>query len=145
VVAAIYGKRAMWGVPAIFVTGMAVGGTVGMVGVYMPYWVFEAGIAGSVLLLGLALALKRTDLLRPSLVAVAIFGFFHGYAHGAEMPALASPLLFAAGFLLGTTGLHLAGVGLGAGALRLDTRVRAIRVAGACLAAFGLWLCIGLI
>ena len=44
---------------------------------------------------------------------VGLFALFHGHAHGAEMPAAASELSYAAGFVGATTLLHAVGVGLG--------------------------------
>jgi urease accessory protein len=75
----------------------------------------EFGIAGSVIVLGLAIALQWS---LPTLAAVALAGFFaifHGYAHGAEMPANASGLGYGLGFMLATALLHGAGIGFGLG------------------------------
>lgn len=69
-------------------------------------------ILASVVVLGVAAVLA----LRPSLGAavgfVALFGLFHGHAHGAEGPA-AGLATYAAGFVLATMALHLVGVALG--------------------------------
>lgn len=111
--AAVLGGRALWAVPAAFVLTMAVGGLVGMSGFELPF--VEIGIALSVVALGLAVAF-RVHL--PTLAAMALVGFFaifHGFAHGAEAPADASGLGYAAGFLLATALLHGAGLALGLG------------------------------
>jgi urease accessory protein len=92
-----------------------------------------------VVVLGFAVA---TDLRLPVVPAaslVGVFAIFHGIAHGAEMPAMAAPLAYGAGFVLATASLHLAGIGLGTALSRLSGRV-VTRAAGALTAAFGLLL-----
>jgi urease accessory protein len=103
--------RALWLVPLSFVGVMAVAGGFGMAGIQLPF--AEAGIALSVIVLGLAVAFRLN---LPVLAAMALVGFFavfHGYVHGAEMPAAASGLPYAAGFVGATALLHGVGVGLG--------------------------------
>ena len=117
VYAALLGGRALWLVPATFVTVMALGGAAGMAGYALPYT--ETGIALSVVVLGVAVAL-RVDL--PTLAAVALvggFAVFHGHAHGAEMPQSLSGYEYAAGFMLATALLHGAGIAVGLGMGRL--------------------------
>lgn len=109
--AALMGGRAFWLVPVAFVAMMAFGGYLGIEGVELP--LVEIGIAGSVVVLGVAVALRW----RPPVVAamglVGLFAIFHGHAHGAEMPLDASGLGYAAGFMLATALLHAAGISLG--------------------------------
>jgi urease accessory protein len=100
-----------------FLAAMAAAGALSMAGVAVPY--AEGGIMLSIVVLGLASVLRIG---MPVSVAVALAGFFaifHGYQHGAEMPAGASGVTYAAGFLAATALLHAAGIaiGLGAGAL----------------------------
>lgn len=102
--AAHLGGRALWVVPAAFVTLTAVGGALGMNGVGLPY--VETGIALSVVVFGLMLA---TSVALPVGLAAGLVGFFaifHGQAHGAELPVGASGLAFAAGFMIATAALH---------------------------------------
>ena len=54
--AAMLGGRALWLVPATFVTVMALGGALGTAGIALPY--VEIGIGISVVVLGLAVALR---------------------------------------------------------------------------------------
>ena len=79
--------------------------------------------------------------LRPPLVIAAVvvgfFAIFHGHAHGTEMPHAASPLAYAAGFVIGTGLLHLAGISLGLLA-RSQTGALAVRGMGAVIALAGL-------
>jgi urease accessory protein len=113
VLSAQMGGRAIWSVPATFVGVMLAGGILGIQGVHLP--AVEAAITASVIALGLALAIGRT---MPAVLAMAFVGFFavfHGYAHGTEMPEVAAPFPYALGFVFGTAGIHLLGVGVGAG------------------------------
>jgi urease accessory protein len=140
VLAAQLGGRALWIVPAAFVSVMAAAGALGMAGVVVPH--VELGIALSVIVLGAVIAL---DLALPVAAATALVGFFaifHGYVHGAEMPATENGLLFGAGFVTGTALLHAIGVGLGlmiARPTEFHGR-RAVRLLGgaAAVAGFGL-------
>ena len=80
------GGRARWLVPASFVALMAVACGAGIAGVALP--LVEAGIATSVLVLGLliAFAVRVTPAFGAGIVA--LFAIFHGHAHGAEMPLM---------------------------------------------------------
>ena len=111
-----------------------------MNGVSLPY--VEAGIALSVVVFGLMLA---TGVALPVGLAAGLVGFFaifHGQAHGAEMPAGASGVAYAAGFMIATAALHGAGIALGLGAGRLAS-MRAVRIGGAAMAAAGVGLLAG--
>ncbi|BBK33907.1 urease accessory protein [Stella humosa] len=105
------GGRARLLLPASFVGVMAVGGLAGMAGFTLP--LVEAGIALSIVVLGAAVAFGVRAPMAVAMGLVGFFAIFHGYAHGAEMPANAGGLGYAAGFLLATAALHAAGLGLG--------------------------------
>jgi urease accessory protein len=109
--AARMGGRALWLVPASFVLTMAVAGLVGMTGVSVTG--AEAGTALSVLALGAMIAFGVRLPVAAAMGLVGFFAVFHGYAHGAEMPATASGLAFAAGFVVATALLHGLGIALG--------------------------------
>jgi urease accessory protein len=111
ILSAQIGGRAIWTVPATFVTVMAVGGLLGWLNVGLT--ATEIGIAFSVLVLGVAIAADRRLPVLAAMVGVGIFAIFHGYAHGAEMPAVAAPVRYALGFMTGTAILHIAGVLIG--------------------------------
>ncbi|MGR3783771.1 MAG: HupE/UreJ family protein [Albimonas sp.] len=108
---AVLGTPAVWVLPVAFPLVMALGGALGVAGVPLPG--IETGIAASALVLGLAVALAIRPPLWAAALVVAAFAVFHGHAHGAEMPAAASPLAYAAGFVVATGLLHLAGIALG--------------------------------
>lgn len=138
--AAQLGGRAVWMVPFSFVGAMILGGFAGIAGFNLPY--LEQGIALSVLLLGLFVALAfRLPLAVPAAL-VALFAVFHGVAHGHEMPAAASGLLYSAGFVLATALLHLAGIGLGLGFQRISSPAL-VRWTGGVTAVLGLYLLVG--
>lgn len=122
--------------PATFVGAMAVGGTLGVLGVTVGST--ELFVALSVVLLGLVLvAAAGVTEARGLPVLVGVAALFHGLAHGGEVPGTADPALYVVGFLLATAGLHLAGVALGP----VVARSRIVRgLAGAGAVAAGLVL-----
>jgi urease accessory protein len=111
VLAAQLGGRTLWVVPLSFVLVMAVAGALAMAGMRLPW--AEVGIALSVLLLGLAIALPHKLPASAAIAPIGLFGLFHGHVHGTEMPALAAALPYAAGFFGATVLLHTIGVCLG--------------------------------
>ena len=130
------GNPALWVLPVTFPLIMAVGGFLGVVGVELHS--VETVIALSALVLGGMVAFA----LRPPLwlagVMVAVFGLFHGNAHGLELPEAADPLAYAVGFVLATGFIHLAGIAFGMLG-RWPAGARAVRAGGAVVAAVGLW------
>jgi len=143
--AANLGGRALWAVPATFVALMAAGGAFGMYGVAMPF--VEIGIAASVIVLGGAVALGwRNWPLGAAMALVGFFAVFHGHAHGAEMPADASAFAYAAGFMLATALLHVAGIGAGIAIGKVGTDApRLAQGLGAAVAMAGVGLLAGVI
>lgn len=131
------GGRALWAVPASFVVAMLAGAGIAFAGIGMP--AVEFGIAGSVILLGLLVAGAARVPTLASCGIVTVFALFHGQAHGMELPATASPLLYGFGFLLATAALHGAGIGLGLAGGRIGAALghRSLRTAGAAVAAAG--------
>lgn len=113
IVSAFIGGRAIWTVPATFVVMMAVGGLAGSADLGIGSRVVELAIAFSVVALGSVIALDRRLSTSVAMGAVAFFGFFHGYAHGQEIPDIARPVVYASGFLLGTALIHLLGLLIG--------------------------------
>lgn len=116
--AAHLGGRALLLVPASFVSLMALGGALGFAEIALPYT--ELAIALSVIVLGALVAFRANLSLALASAIAGGFAIFHGYAHGAELPAGASSLSYAAGFLLATALLHLAGIALGLGFAKLS-------------------------
>ena len=106
--AGLVGGRARIAYPVAFVSAMALAGLWAMAGGQLPG--AEVGIAFSVVILGLAIALNLAPPLAAGALACGIFAIFHGFAHGAELPADASGVSYAIGFVIATSALH--GVGL---------------------------------
>jgi urease accessory protein len=132
---AFLGPPAIWLLPVTFPLVMALGGALGVAGVPIPG--IETGIAASALIIGAAVMLALRPPLGIAAVVVGFFAIFHGHAHGTEMPGAASPLAYAAGFVIGTGLLHLAGIALGLLA-RSETGTVAVRGMGGLIALAGL-------
>jgi urease accessory protein len=139
---AFLGAPAIWLLPVTFPLVMALGGALGVAGVPIPG--IELGIAASALIVGVAVMLALRPPLVVAAVVVGFFAIFHGHAHGVEMPAAVSPLAYAAGFVIGTGLLHLAGIALGLLA-RSETGVLAVRGMGAVIALAGLGFLTGML
>ena len=132
------GGRAIWSVPTVFVLFMLIGGIIGLLSLPIPF--VEFGIAASVLLLGLALAIDKKLPQWLVMAFVATFAIFHGHAHGVEMPQLAEPTLYVLGFICGTSAIHIVGVILGIAMQDKDPRNRLIRSSGGAIALIGGYL-----
>ena len=141
ILSAQIGGRAIWTVPATFVGVMAFGGLLGYIDIGLT--AIEAGIAISVLALGVAIAADRQLPMSLAMTVVGFFAIFHGYAHGAEMPTVANSVTYAAGFLTGSAALHLFGVLLGDIARRYSIGYVVLRVSGACIAGVGTMFLLG--
>lgn len=128
--------QARWALPLTFVATMLLGGLIGFAGIDMP--LMETGIAGSVLALGVLVALAVRLPLAVAAGLTALFALSHGVAHGLELPALSSPWGYAAGFVAATAALH----GIGYVVARNLPQVAAplVRIAGAASALTGAWL-----
>ena len=139
VFAAQLGGRAMWLVPAAFVTTMAAAGLLGMAGASLPF--VEIGIALSVIALGVAVAARIKLPVTIAMAVVGLFAIFHGYAHGVEMPESLSELGYGLGFVAATALLHLVGI---AGFLLLNRASKAgqfaVRILGGVAACAGVAL-----
>ncbi len=109
--AAQMGGSALWLVPGAFVLAMAGSSVAGHFGLPLPG--VEQGILASDFVLGLLILFAARLPLAVSMGIVGALAIFHGYAHGAEMPATALGLNYGAGFILSTAVLHLLGIGMG--------------------------------
>jgi urease accessory protein len=137
------GGKALWLVPSAFVSMMAVGGVLGITGINLPY--VETGIAGSVIVLGAAVAMQLNLSTILAMSLVGFFAVFHGHAHGLVMPVADSSLTYALGFMIATAILHGFGIGLGVGVGGL-TQAKTqgfFRIAGGSMAVVGLGILTG--
>lgn len=133
---AFLGRPLIYLLPVIFPTVMAFGGVLAMLGAPVPP--VELGIALSVVLLGLAIASGFRAPTWVACIVVGLFGLFHGYAHGLELPTAADPIGYSAGFVLATGMLHVIGIGLGA-SKSLRHGQFALRILGGLIAAAGVY------
>jgi urease accessory protein len=108
---AFLGRPLIYLLPVIFPTVMAFGGVLGMAQV--PFPPVEIGIAVSVMVLGAAIMVRWSAPVWLAAIIVGIFGLFHGYAHGLELPSMANPVSFSLGFVLATGLLHVLGIVIG--------------------------------
>jgi urease accessory protein len=122
------GQPAIWLLPVTFPLVMAFGGFLGLVGVHLPG--SEIAIAMSGVCLGAAVLTELKPPLWAAGVLVGVFGLFHGYAHGSELPPGENALLYSLGFVLATGALHAAGIAIGT-VHRWNWGRTALRVAGA--------------
>lgn len=140
------GGRALWTVPATFVSVMAVGGVLGILSAPLPF--VEYGIALSVVALGIALFSPNKLPVWLTMILVGVFALFHGHAHGTELPALSDSLLdvtaYIFGFLVATACLHLFGALVGQAMENSPRGANILRFAGVLIAGVGVFLVIGI-
>jgi urease accessory protein len=132
------GGRALWLVPASFVTAMALAAAAGATELGIP--AVETGIGVSVVVLGLSVALRLRPPTAAAMALTAFFAIFHGDAHGAEMPATVPGFAYGAGFASATVLLHAAGIALGflLGRLAEPRRRRVMQAGGAVMSLAGI-------
>jgi urease accessory protein len=116
------GGTALWLVPSAFVLAMAGSSVIGHFGLQLPG--VEQGIVASDFILGLLILVAPRLPLAVSSGIVSILAIFHGYAHGAEMPATVSGLNYGFGFIVATVALHAIGIGMGWTIDRLQPTLR---------------------
>jgi urease accessory protein len=132
---AFLGPPPMFILPIVFPLVMAVGGVLGILAVPLP--AAELVIAGSAIVLGLMVASAARPPLWVAATIVAAFAIFHGYAHGAELPAGADAAAYSRGFVTATGLLHIAGIALGL-TVRWPAGRIGVRGTGAAIAGAGL-------
>ena len=108
----------------------------GLLGISIPG--VEIGIALSALVLGVMVFAEQRPPLWLAVVIVGVFAVFHGHAHGTELPAGESGLLYSMGFVMATGCLH--GVGISIGFIHRWASGRVVlRVAGGLVAMGGIY------
>lgn len=130
------GNPAIWLLPITFPLVMSLGALMGLLGIPLPG--IEIGIAVSAIVLGIMVLAE----LRPNLIVAALlvgcFAIFHGHAHGTELPAGQSGMLYSMGFVIATGCLH--GIGIATGLIhRWPIGKLALRGSGAFIAAMGVF------
>lgn len=130
------GNPALWVLPVLFPMMMAGGGMLGLMGIPLPG--VEIGIAISAIVLGTMVFAEARLNIQLAMIIVAFFAIFHGHAHGTELPAGQSGLLYSMGFVAATGCLH--GVGITIGLIhRWQAGRLALRGAGSLVCAAGIY------
>lgn len=129
------GRRTTWLMPLAFVSVMAGAALLGSQGVNLP--ILEPVIESSVLVLSLLVVFAVRLPILASIGLIGLFGFFHGYAHGLELPDTTSPMLYALGFLMATALLHATGLCFGVSTRGISW---VTRLGGSMIAVGGLYL-----
>ena len=130
------GAPAIWLLPVTFPVVMAFGGFLGLLGIALPG--VEIGIAASGILLGAMVAREARPPLWLAAALVGFFAVFHGHAHGTELPAGQSGLLYSMGFVTATGALHGLGIAIGL-VHRWGWGRHALRLAGLGVAVAGVY------
>jgi urease accessory protein len=131
-------RAALWIVPLAFVATMGLGFGLALAGIELPF--VEPAILASVIALGLLVAVAVQLPASACAAVVAVFALFHGHAHGGELGS-AGALAFGIGFMIATSLLHVAGIGMGFAILRISPRLA--RLLGFVTAMLGLSLAFG--
>ncbi len=128
------GNPAIWVLPITFPMVMSLGAMMGLLGIPLPG--IEVGIAVSAILLGAMVLGEVKPKLLIAAIMVGFFAIFHGHAHGTELPAGQSGLLYSMGFVIATGVLH--GIGILIGLIhRWPAGKLVLRGAGVFIAAMG--------
>ena len=139
--AAQMGGRSVWAVPFTFVSVMALGSALPMMGVDLPF--VEQGIALSVLMLGMLIAALVRLPLWLGVSLVGLFALWHGHAHGAEMSGSTATMTYLFGFMLSMALLHVVGIIFGLCLQWLEGgHKRIVQGVGASIALYGAYLVI---
>lgn len=132
------GGRAIYLVPGSFLIMMFLGGITGIENISVGK--IESLIALSVILLGLAICINKKMSLLIAGLAVGIFGFSHGYAHGTELPHTLNVGEYIIGFTITTLGLHVIGAVGGLLILEEKNGRNHLRLLGAVTSFIGVYL-----
>jgi urease accessory protein len=130
--AAQAGMARAWMLPACFLGGMAAGIGLGLAEAIPP---LEQTVAGTLVVLGLVVALAAPAPARLAIPLAAVFGLLHGSVHGLEIGG--APVLTAAGMLAASAVLHAVGY---AAARGIGLQRALPRATGAAIASVGLML-----
>jgi len=120
-----------------FILAMAVGGYLGIHADALEFT--ELVIVGSVIATGVIIAFDIELTLVGFALMGIIFGFFHGHAHGVEMPDNSNIPLYVLGFVLGAILLTGAGVAIA----KMISKPVYIQVLGGVVAGMGLMMLLG--
>lgn len=132
-----FGGKSMIVLPLTFVLSMVSGTLLSAGGMTLPF--IEAGIAFSVLFLGVILAIRWQPSMVVSAICISLFALFHGHSHGEGITFATDSLLYFAGLVLSTAILHALGIGVGLWGQKEQRADIALRLAGAAISMNGLF------
>jgi urease accessory protein len=135
-----YPWRRSWLLPLAFVAAMVAGAWTGLGHAKLD--LAETMVVASLIILGAMMMRASAFSVAAAAAICALFGAFHGYAHGTEAGTSGSFDAYIGGLAIATALLHLAGMGVGL-MLRIASRF-GLRIAGALVAAAGVWFALGL-
>lgn len=130
--------KSIWSIPIAFSSSMLIAGTLGIGQEGFPY--MEFGIALSVLVFGVSILIKDKLPDFFILILAPFFGFFHGFAHGVEMPVDTNPIIYISGYILGVILIFLLGILIGKFGQKSEKNKSFIKVIGGLLALMGLYI-----
>jgi len=131
------GKKALWQVPLTFLSFMVIGGIFGIIDFNLLS--VEMGIALSVIILGLAIFTSKKISQNLAMFFIGVFAIFHGFAHGAEMSKILSPITYILGFLIITTILHITGIFIGIYAKKTQVTQKLLQGLGFIISSIGIY------
>jgi len=117
-ISTLYKKSAIYTVPSAFVFMMIVGSLFGIENIM--FLNNELAISLSLIVLGTTILLKKNLPFFITIIAVGFFGFFHGHAHGLEIPTISHHYKYISGFILATVLLHISGIFIALVAQKFD-------------------------
>jgi urease accessory protein len=132
-----------WHIPLGFTLAMAISGWMG-IGTD-GFMNMEMGIAASVVLLGTILALTTKPPYLLFAIASIIIAYFHGYAHGVEMPESSSAFVYIAGYSIGVMLLFLVSISLVNIMYKWNKplSMQSVKAIGVCIMLAGLFILFG--
>lgn len=143
IIATLLGGRQVYLVPLVFVSVMFIGAIFGFNHLVFNY--DELGIVFSVIILGLMILLNRSIPLYMVIISVSFFAFFHGHAHGMEIPKVSSKEAYTLGFIIATIGLHLFGILLTLLISKTQYKKKLFFLIGSLMFVYGIYLLVGFI
>ena len=135
-----YPWRRAWLLPAAFVVAMTLSAWAGLG--HTKFDATEIMVVASLIVLGTMIMRAHAFTVTGAVAICLVFGAFHGYAHGTEAGTSGNFNAYLGGIAIATFFLHLAGMGLGL-MLRIAS-LYGLRIAGALIAAAGVWFAVGL-
>jgi urease accessory protein len=135
-----YPWRRAWLLPLAFVAAMLAGACFGLG--HARFGTTETMIVASLVIFGVLIMRASAFSVFAAATICLLFGAFHGYAHGTEAGSSGDYQAYLGGLVIATALLHVAGMGIGL-MLRISSRY-GLRVAGALVAAAGVWFALGM-